>query len=297
MLGCWPTCATYARNHSPPSLLDAFLAVDGRFLEAAQVAAARGAFETLVREAASCTGGTQPGHDRARCVVDRLFASGQLETVAEPGDPESSTVTGALVSHHGNCAALTALALAVAERVDVPMEAVVFPHHVVVRAPGNNDQVFELLTHGATLSLAQLRRRLGADAPHDTHVSPKAFPAYYLDSLAVRFADAGDENRAEMMFEKAIEAGPRVARIRFNYGTFLLGRNRTGPAKEQLRRSVRFDSGNASAWANLGVALARLGETTDARRSFERALRCDPGNTIAAENLKTLNLDGSRPRP
>jgi Flp pilus assembly protein TadD len=172
------------------------------------------------------------------------------------------------------------------------MEAVVFPRHVVVRAPGSPDQVFEMLQHGATLPMAQLRIRLGADGAHATRVRPRAFPAFYLDNLAVRFADAGDAARAESMFQQAIDASPRVARARFNYGTFLLGKDRLKPAEEQLRRAVRLDSRNAPAWANLGVAVARLGDATEARRCFERALRYDPGNRTAAENLKALGRDG-----
>lgn len=285
-----------ARDSANPTLFDSFLAVDAGFLDAAQVAAARVAFETLVRRASPCDTGIESGQDRTGCVVDALFASGELETVAEPGDPESSTVTSALVSHRGNCAGLTALALAVAARVNVPMEAVVFPRHVVVRAPRNHDQVFELLTHGARIPMGQLRKQLGAEGAHDTRVRSKAFPAFYLDNFAVRFSDAGDGDRAEAMFEKAIEAAPRVSRIRFNYGTFLLGRNRVELAKGQLRRAVRLDSRNSPAWANLGVALARLGEASEARRCFERALRYDRSNSIATENLKILGLSGPPPR-
>lgn len=278
-------------------MFDAFLQVDASFLDAPRITAARVAFEALVHQALRCGGAATPRQDRARCVVDSLFASDELATVTEPGDPESSTVTSALVAHRGNCAALTALVLAVAERVDVPMDAVVFPRHVVVRARGNDDQVFELLSHGPTLPMSQLRRRLGADGTHDILVQPNAFPGYYIDNVAVRFADAGDSNRAEALFEKAINAGPRVARIRFNYGTFLLGRRRLELAKQQLRRAVRLESRNAPAWANLGVARARLGETEEARRCFVRALRCDPDNKIAAENLRTLGQDGPPPPP
>lgn len=96
------------------------------------------------------------------------------------------------------------------------------------------------------------------------------------------------------MFEKAIEAGSRVARIRFNYGTFLLGVNRLEAAEDQLRRAVRLESRNAPAWANLGVALARLGEIADARDCFENALRHDPTNRIAAENLRALERGGAK---
>jgi regulator of sirC expression with transglutaminase-like and TPR domain len=297
-IGCGLALSAHAREPAPPTLLDTFLAVDARFLDASKVKAARLAFDAVAREASACatTRDSGSGMERARCVVDRLFTSGELATVAEPGDPESSTVTSVLVSHRGNCAALTALALAVADRVNVPMEAVVFPHHVVVRAPGDDGHVFELLSRGAVLTMPQMRKRLGTEGAQDTRVRPSAFPAFYLDNLAVRFAEAQSLMQADTMFLKAIEAGPRVARIRFNYGTFLLGENRLAAAEKQLRRAVHLDSRNAPAWANLGVAVARQGDTAEARRCFERALRIDPGNTIAAENLKVLARDGSPPR-
>ena len=288
MVSCGLALSAAARDSRQPSLFELFFSVDVQFQDVSQVAAARIAFASLVREASPCASRDVASADRARCVVDALFTSNELATVAEPGDPESSTVTSALVSHRGNCAALTALALAVADSVKVPMEAVVFPRHVVVRAPGNPVEVFELLQRGTTLTMAQVRKRLGADGAHDTRVRSAAFPAFYLDNLAVRFAEAGDAGRAEAMFAKAIELGSRVGRIRFNYGTFLLGKDRLQPAKEQLRQAVQLDKRNAPAWANLGVAIAKLGDATEARRCFERALRVDPGNRTATENLRAL---------
>ncbi len=281
-----------AGESARPTLLDAFLAIDARFLDAAQIAAARVAFDAMVLEASPCGLRTTPRRDRARCVIDVLFASDQLVAVAEPGDPESATITSALGSHRGNCAALTALVLAVAARVNVSLDAVVFRRHVVVRGGGNDDQVFELLSGGSAMSMAQMRRRLGADGARDTPLHPNAFLAYYVDNLAVRSADAGDDALAEGLFEQAIDAGPRIARIRFNYGTFLLGTQRLELAKIQLRRAVRLDSRNAPAWANLGVALARLGKCAEAKDCFDRALRVDPNNRVAAENLKALGSNG-----
>jgi tetratricopeptide (TPR) repeat protein len=295
VLGFWPALPGHAREPAQPTLLDSFLAVDAGFLDAGQVAAARSAFKELIGEASPCGADPNPSHDRARCVVDALFASGELETVAEIESPESSTVTSALVSRRGNCAGLTALVLAVAERVDVPMEAVVFPSHVVVRAPGTDDHVFELLQRGARLSMTQLRAQLGAEGAHDTRVRSEAFPAFYLDNFGVRFSEAGNGDRAEALFASAIEAAPRVSRIRFDYGTFLLGTKRFALAKEQLRRAVRLDSRNAPAWVNLGVSLARLGDTAKALRCFGRALRFDPGNRIAVENLRILGHEKDKP--
>jgi regulator of sirC expression with transglutaminase-like and TPR domain len=294
-LGLSAALAVEAREPARPSLFDAFLSVDALIVDASQVAAARAAFESLALEASRCGTGATPRRDRARCVVDALFASGELQTIAEPGNPGSLTVTAALVDRRGNCAGLTGLALAVAERAGVPMEAVVFPRHVVVRAPGDGDHVFELLRRGDRMSMMELRTQLGSDGAHDTRVRSKVFPAYYLDNFAVTLADAGEAARAEAFFEDAVEAAPREARIRLDYGTFLLGQNRVTLARDQLGRAVDLDSRSSPAWTNLGVALARLGAGADARRCFERALRYDPGNTIAAKNLITLRGNGRVP--
>lgn len=280
---------------SQTALIDDFLAADARVLDTPRSDSAHNSFDALAREASACQ--AIETTDKARCVVDSLFASDELVTVPEPGDPQSSTVTSALGSHRGNCAALTALALALAERVSVPMEAVVFPRHVVVRARGDENHVFELLARGGVLSVSQLRNRLGPDGKSYVAVRPRDFLPYYLDNLAVRLADAGDGDRAVAMFENAIAAGPRVSRIRFNYGTYLLEQGQLEAAEKQLRRAIRLESDSAAGWANLGVVVAKQGDTTEARRCFERALRHDRGNRIAAENLKALDADESPPRP
>lgn len=295
MLAFWLPFGAQADEPAHSTLLDAFLAVDTQFLEASHVGAARVGFERLVDEASPCAVGRQTSQDRARCVFDAIFAALRIDTIGEPSGPESSTVTSALTSRRGNCAALTAVALALAERAGVPMEAIVYPHHVVVRAHGNGDEVFEMLDRGAGLTVSQLRARLGADGALGIRVHPRSFPAFYLDNLAVRFAQAGDRKRAEGLFAQALEASPRAARIHFNYGTFLLETNRAKPAAEELRRAVRLERNDAQAWANLGVAHARLGETEKARRCFQRALRSDPANLVAAENLRSLDPGGSPP--
>src|SRR5262245_7068012 len=98
---------TVHTRESSPALFESFLAVDGQFLDASKIASARNAFETLAHGASRCGVASTPSQDRARCVVDSIFASSELVTVAEPGNPGSSTVTSALVDHRGNCAALT----------------------------------------------------------------------------------------------------------------------------------------------------------------------------------------------
>jgi len=80
------------------------------------------------------------------------------------------------------------------------------------------------------------------------------------------------------MFERAIQAGPRVARIRSTTAPTCLGLRAS-----TLRRS------------SLGVVFARVGDPAEARRCFDRALRYDPRNRVATDNLKALGRDGPPP--
>jgi Flp pilus assembly protein TadD len=63
--------------------------------------------------------------------------------------------------------------------------------------------------------------------------------------------------------------------------------NFTGAA-EQFRDAVRLNPQDADAEANLGSALAQMGELKEAKLHFERALQLKPGHALASENLQLV---------
>jgi tetratricopeptide (TPR) repeat protein len=169
----------------------------------------------------------------------------------------------------------------VADAVGIPLEAWVRADHVVVAAP-RADGYFELLQNGAFHPWGPSGHKGW------TRVKPSDYLGYYLDNLAVRLADAHDLERADATFHRAIDATPKAARLRFNYGTFLLNQKRLPEAAEQLRRAVRRDGRNVDAWTNLGVVNAQGGDPVEARKCFNQALRIDPRNANARRNLDAL---------
>lgn len=219
-------------------------------------------------------------------MISRLFETTPLAPASEPSTPTDSTLTGALATGKGSCAALAAIALSLANDARVPLEAWVHGDHVVVAAP-HDTGFFELLQGGRRhewpLAAAKNERTAKGE-----RVDATAFLGYYLDNLAVRLAEAGDAVRAEDAFHRAIASTPKAARLRFNYGTFLLNQKRTAEAITALHRSVELDAHNPDAWTNLGVALSQSGDNTKARRCFEHALRIDPWNANAHRNLDAL---------
>src|SRR5262249_29083790 len=173
------------------------------------------------------------------------------------------------------------------ERVGREGEAVVYPHHVALALDGRSD-LFEMLDGGKALTPAQMRTRLGAEFGKSVRVLAKAYLPYYTETLAVRVADEGDNARAEKLFELAVRADPGNARVRFDFGTFLLDSSRLPEAIEQLDKAVHLDFRNPDAWTNLGVAQVSRGDDRHARESFEHALRLDPTHAVARQNLEAI---------
>jgi len=59
---------------------------------------------------------------------------------------------------------------------------------------------------------------------------------------------------------------------------------------------VRLEPNDANAEANLGAALAELGEFPEAKAHFERALEIDPNQPLAKENLGALLKELNSPK-
>lgn len=84
--------------------------------------------------------------------------------------------------------------------------------------------------------------------------------------------------------------GQEDGRVEAGLGGVLLRREKFGAALPHLRRAVALDASNASAWADLGLALVMTGDRTEGRRALDRALREDPENATAWYNRGLLNL-------
>jgi tetratricopeptide (TPR) repeat protein len=112
------------------------------------------------------------------------------------------------------------------------------------------------------------------------------------DYLALDLEPLGEIEKAEQAYQKALQVnqGPRFdSFLDYNYGRFLMKRNRLGESKKHLDRAVeltpqvravRYERGKLNLW---------LGNLQDARNDAERALSIqDPGKVII--DLQIYNL-------
>lgn len=277
-------------NSTPTSLVDQLLQADGLLPSKDAESDAKRATERYVGDLQTCRHSTNADSWR-RCALRSLLGSNGMKPTGKPAAPEANTITSALVSGEGSCAALVAAVLALTEPFGEPFDAVVMRDHVVLGLRSSPGIYFEVLEGGRQLTDLDLRRHKMPPDGRPLRVRGQEYLAYYLDNLAARLADTGGTAKAESALLRALVIAPKSGRVHYNYGTLLLRLARNQDALEHLRLAIKFRWDDADAWVNRGVASWKLGRLSAARRSFEKALAKEPGNRQAATDLEALRKD------
>jgi tetratricopeptide (TPR) repeat protein len=117
--------------------------------------------------------------------------------------------------------------------------------------------------------------------------NPRAY-----DYLALNLEPLGEIERAEQAYRKALQIndGPQFdSFLDYNYGRFLMKRNRLSESKKHLDRAVDLAPKVRAVRYERGKLNFRLGNFADARNDAERALSLkDPGGVII--DLQIYNL-------
>ena len=161
---------------------------------------------------------------------------------------------------------------------DKPVPDSATPPH---RAPRARSQVAIPVVRTDSDVAARPALEPAAPSPPATSVTVSAGAVRPGDQL---FADAyaahqaGNLDRAQELYEKAIAAPPVSADVFNNYGALLAQRGNVDGAKTMYRRAIAIDRDNVKAWINLGAALDQSGIHGEATSAFEQALKLDPNN-------------------
>ena len=272
------------------SLLERFLAFDSAFLRAANAEAVAQEIARYRERLVHCASSDLTLGERETCVLDALFAADGLDGLDGSSSPLESSVTWTLINGSGSCAALVATVLAFSEDVGSAFNALILRDHVLLVSARSPHRRFELLEKGRLLSEPEFLNHQPFPPGGPEEVGPEAFVAYYLDNLAARFAEAGEPEKAERVFKRALDIAPKSGRVHYNLGTFLLQSERYVEAEGELSRAIRLGWKDATAYVNRGAARWRLGRARAARRDFRKALELDPNNREAAVNLRHLSV-------
>lgn len=97
----------------------------------------------------------------------------------------------------------------------------------------------------------------------------------------------GDNDAAQMEFQRAVAARPNDCRLRNNYGCALRLLGKHHQAEAQFREAVRLSPGYVGAQVNLGCALIDTKKFVEAEAVLRAVLKETPGHAEALNNLGT----------
>jgi tetratricopeptide (TPR) repeat protein len=162
-------------------------------------------------------------------------------------------------------------------------------------ASGDHQRALELLEYAvffdptSALSYNQqgyIFTKMGAD----TELAAKAFtkalsvdaasgPA--LNNLAITYFTSGLADQAIVLQQKAAQAQPNTAAIKYNLGLILLEQNDYAEAIRAFKEASRIDPGWALPYLQLSSVYLQLGDYAEAERSARTATHLDPAQQSA----------------
>ena len=153
--------------------------------------------------------------------------------------------------------------------------------------PANAEAHFQL---GAVMDRSKRHAEAAAEFEKVIALDPNNPRAY--DYLALNLEPLGEIEKAEQAYQKALQInrGQQFdSFLDYNYGRFLMKRNRLGESKQHLDRAVELTPKVRAVRYERGKLNLRLGNYADARNDAERALSLpDPGKVII--DLQVYNL-------
>lgn len=107
-------------------------------------------------------------------------------------------------------------------------------------------------------------------------------------NLGTALTVAGELDRAEAEYRRALDIRPEYAQAHNNLGSLLLNTGRSDEAIGHLDEAARIDPGSAQAHYNLGAALRQKGLPREAVRQFTRAVQLNGDWPAALADLAWL---------
>lgn len=120
---------------------------------------------------------------------------------------------------------------------------------------------------------------------------------HLLGHLALAWHQAGDDERAEALFEQALVEAPDAFTTHANRVVWLQDLARHDEAVEATTRALELRPHDALLFNNRGVSRLALDDLVGARQDFEAALALDPDTELASylrANIARLDPAGSR---
>jgi len=197
---------------------------------------------------------------------------------------ESALLHRVLHNRRGSCMGLSALYLALGDRLDLPLAAVLVPGHLFVRVRGGGPPL-ECGPSARDKHCARGKRgKRDVELLEQGRQQPRSW-----------YAERYDLPRSNpLYFETTLDVRQTLAVFRYNLANDLRDRQRLRGALHHYRQVVAVLPRFAEAQANLGLTLHRLGRLEQARRAYLAARAANPGLPNLEQNLEALERERGR---
>jgi len=180
--------------------------------------------------------------EMAADIVTVLFDELDFQREIEDRSTRFFQLSAVLRDRRGSCLGLGALTLALAERLDAPLDGILLPGHFFVRTRGPGAHNIELLRRGEAMPDAWYREKYGpwpATGAYFRSVSPAELAAIHWYNRGNDLRSSGDLAAAETAFAKAARVFPDFAEASASLGAVQQLRGDRAGAERSYRQAAR----------------------------------------------------------
>lgn len=263
----------------------AVLLVSKRWDSSISIEYYRNQIDEIARTVSARLDGQNPLYDGRRTteIISKiLFEEMGFKPVDNAENPEDLFLHTVLNNKRGYCLSLSILYLAVAERLNLPINGVVVPGHFFVRYT-DRSKSFNIET-----------TQKGANAPDKHYIKEFKVPqdgrrnlylrnlsrretiGCFFNNLANVYFDDGNIDNAYYYQQKAVDIAPLLAEARTNLGNIFLKKDMADMAVQQYVAAIEINPADAKTHHNLANAYAKKNMQDKAIEQYKTALRYDP---------------------
>ena len=172
-----------------------------------------------------------------------IFGELGFEREITSDDPRFFQLQSVIAARRGSCLGLSALALALGERLGIPLDGVLLPGHFFVRTRAPHIRNIELLRRGEAMPDAWYRSKYG---PWSAQNAAYFRPVTVSELVAVHWYNAGNHHRrtgdlraAERDYARAVADFPDFAEAHASLGAVRQLRGALADAEASYREAAR----------------------------------------------------------
>jgi tetratricopeptide (TPR) repeat protein len=212
-----------------------------------------------------------------------------IPTFLSESERDKFMLSKVLDTMSGNCLGLTTLYWSIAERLDLPLSAVIIPQHVFLRHyQGKEYRNIEATSFGAEIKdeeyVKQTKKLIGHQIPDYStpdiisfHIlNKKQFAGLILYNRGVDYFNRNDNRSALLDFTASLRLYDSFHEAYKSRGGTYLKESRFKEGRDDLIKAARFEEDCPSTYFNLGVAYFHLNNFDESVRFFNKAIQLVP---------------------